>query len=309
LELKQVEPDFLGWEVKQYAVDDFERIESSKPITLMTPEPDGGFYNEHEVEAFVRKFGYADKNDKPDRLNFGGRHFVGTACAATGLTMHLRGYDAAAGRITDAAGCFALVSAAGEVAAAWSFGKVLEHWSHKHTKAVYVPSNLQKEPVRQYRYGHQVRLAQQTDALRLLKAMARGAVYYDPGIKLERASTAEPKSKKRSQFRVASRNIEHPTSNTEHRMKATPPHEPERRSPDRPVPDLVPQRADREIGAPSGSRAQGASVQLGKFFALPVFSRGEWISCGSCISRSTHPCPLGGERRRIESVFIRVIRG
>ncbi len=30
---------------------------------------------------------------------------------------------------------------------------------------------------------------------------------YDPGIKLEQASTAEPKSKKRSQFRVASRDI------------------------------------------------------------------------------------------------------
>ncbi|NJM54629.1 MAG: hypothetical protein HC841_00690 [Verrucomicrobiae bacterium] len=37
--------------------------------------------------------------------------------------------------------------------------------------------------------------------------VASGSVYYNPGIKLENASTAEPKSKKRSQFRVASRNI------------------------------------------------------------------------------------------------------
>ena len=28
----------LGWEVKQFAVEDYERIESAKPITLMTPE-------------------------------------------------------------------------------------------------------------------------------------------------------------------------------------------------------------------------------------------------------------------------------
>lgn len=201
------EPDFLGWEVKQYAVDDFERIESSKPITLMTPEPDGGFYSEQHVEAFIRKFGYADMNGKPDRLNFGGRHFVGATCAATGLTMQLRGYDVAAGIITDAKGCLALVSATDEIAAAWSFSKVLEHWSHKHTKAVYVPSNCQKEPARQYRYGHKVRLAQKTDALRLLKALANGTVYYDPGIKLEQASSAKPKNKKRSQFRVASKNI------------------------------------------------------------------------------------------------------
>jgi len=52
-----------------------------------------------------------------------------------------------------------------------------------------------------------VRLAQGTDSLRLLRAFAAGAVYYDPGIKLENASTDKPKHKKRSQFRVASRNI------------------------------------------------------------------------------------------------------
>jgi hypothetical protein len=52
-----------------------------------------------------------------------------------------------------------------------------------------------------------VRLAQKTDSLRLLRAFAAGAVYYDPGIKLENASSEKPKNKKRSQFRVASKNI------------------------------------------------------------------------------------------------------
>ena len=60
---------------------------------------------------------------------------------------------------------------------------------------------------RQYAYGHKVRLAQRTDSLRLLRAFAAGAVYYDPGIKLENASTEKPKNKKRSQFRVRSKNI------------------------------------------------------------------------------------------------------
>jgi len=85
-ELNRVKLDFLGWEVKQYAVEDFERIESAKPITMM-------------------------------------------------------------------------------------------------------------------------RLAQGTDSLRLLRAFASGVMYYDPGIKLENASTEKAKSKKRSQFRVASKNI------------------------------------------------------------------------------------------------------
>ncbi|MFO1512292.1 MAG: MvaI/BcnI family restriction endonuclease [Verrucomicrobiota bacterium] len=201
------EPDFLGWEVKQFAVEDFERIESAKPITMMTPEPDGGFYKDTDVEAFIRKFGYADKNDKPDRLNFGGRHVVGVRCPPTGLTMQLAGFDAAKGKITDANGEIALVSDAGEVAASWSFKKILEHWAHKHAKAVYVPSKRQTEPNWQYAYGHKVRLAQGTDSLRLLRAFAAGAMYYDPGIKLEQASTERAKAKKRSQFRVASRNI------------------------------------------------------------------------------------------------------
>jgi len=188
-------------------VEDFERIESAKPITMMTPEPDGGFYKEAEVEAFIRKFGYADKNDKPDRLNFGGRHFTGQRCDATGLTMQLVGFNSETGKITDANGSIALISDADEVAASWSFKKILEHWSRKHSKAVYVPSKRQTEPKWRYAYGNKVRLAQGTDSLRLFHSFAIGAMYYDPGIKLENASTDNASSKKRSQFRVASKNI------------------------------------------------------------------------------------------------------
>jgi hypothetical protein len=38
-------------------------------------------------------------------------------------------------------------------------------------------------------------------------AFTRKQMHYDPGIKLKRASTGKPKPKKRSQFRVASKNI------------------------------------------------------------------------------------------------------
>jgi len=200
------EPDFSGWEVKQYAVDDFEKIESSKPITLMTPEPSGGYYKDHGVEDFIRKFGYADKMGRQDRINCGGRHFVGQACAATKLTMELKGFDAINKKIIDADGEIELLNADGEIAASWSFKKILEHWSRKHMQAVYVPSKCRTEPERQYSYGHLVRLAQKTDSLKLLEAFAAGAVYYDPGIKLERASS-DPEVKRRSQFRVASKNI------------------------------------------------------------------------------------------------------
>ncbi|MDR3571440.1 MAG: MvaI/BcnI family restriction endonuclease [Candidatus Pacebacteria bacterium] len=59
-------------------------------------------------------------------------------------------------------------------------------------------------PQRQYRYGGAVRLADGTDFLKLLEAIALGSVYYDPGIKLENESSRNPKIKRRSQFRIKS---------------------------------------------------------------------------------------------------------
>ena len=200
------EPDFLGWEVKQHSVKSFKRPDSGSAITLMTPEPTGGFYKERGVEAFIRKFGYPDKNRKPDRLNFGGIHRVGKRQTSTGLTMQLSGYDSTKKKITNASGAIALVSDAGTVAASWAFSGLLAHWARKHMRAVYVPSMRRTEPQWQYAYGPQVRLAQRTDSLRLLAALASGVVYYDPGIKLENVS-GDAVSKRRSQFRVAPKAI------------------------------------------------------------------------------------------------------
>ena len=67
------EPDFLGWEIKQFNVTNFERL-SNSIITLMTPEPTNGIYVSEGVEAFVRKYGYIDKLGRQNRMNFGGIH-------------------------------------------------------------------------------------------------------------------------------------------------------------------------------------------------------------------------------------------
>jgi hypothetical protein len=200
----QAEPDYLGWEVKASQVDDFTRPPASKVLTLFTPEPTGGFYRSGGVEAFIRKFGYADKKGREDRLNFGGVFRAGARHDSTALTMTLRGFDAVKHEITDPAGSIALVSDAGEVAAEWSFPAMLEIWSRKHAQAVYVPAEVRTDPDRQYRYGQTVRLGEGTSFHRLMDAIAGGQVYYDPGIKLEAASTASPTTKRRSQFRIHS---------------------------------------------------------------------------------------------------------
>lgn len=202
------EPDFLGWEVKQHAVRDFARPASGNAITLMTPEPDGGYYVEAGVEAFIRRYGYPDHHGRPDRLNFGGVHRMDVANETSGMIMHVVGYDRIAGRISQASGQVILTTArGGEVAASWSLSSLLAHWARKHARAAYVPSMKRRTHVLQYAYGHIVRLAAGTDPLGFVDAMLDGVVYYDPGIKLEQASTS-PRIKRRSQFRVASKNIE-----------------------------------------------------------------------------------------------------
>jgi hypothetical protein len=200
------EPDFLGWEVKQHKAPGFKKVYGSARITLMTPEPDGGFYHHEGVERFVRRFGYPDKSGRPDRLNFGGIHLAGQECKATKLGMRMRGFDPS-GKIADVTGAVELVDSFGDVAASWSFGKFLEHWSKKHSKAVYVPCQRDTSGDRCYRYGNLVRLAVGTNPLLLLKAISEGVVYYDPGIKVMDASSADPDSKARSQFRVSLKNI------------------------------------------------------------------------------------------------------
>lgn len=200
------EPDFMGWEVKQFGVSNFERLGSST-ITLMTPEPTHGIYKEEGVETFIHRFGYPDKKGKPDRLNFGGVHKFGERQRLTGLTLQLPGFDVDSGKIRDSSGSISLVSDNGVVAASWSFASLLKHWRRKHALACYVPSQNQREPNRKYRYGEKVILGTGTRFDLYLQEMSKGNIYYDPGIKMENVSSAKPNIKRRSQFRISSKNL------------------------------------------------------------------------------------------------------
>lgn len=192
------EPDFHGWEVKQH---------SGSVLTLMTPEPTGGFYVEQGVESFVRTFGYMDQRGREDRMNFGGTHFCNQRHQNTGLTLNLNGYDRDSGKITNADGGIALTADDGTLAAFWAFSGILQHWNRKHNNAVYIASEHRTDPENQYRYGNIVKLGEGTDPLYLLKAIELEKVYYDPGIKLEGINDARPRTKRRSQFRVKVRDL------------------------------------------------------------------------------------------------------
>lgn len=199
------EPDFNGWEVKAHTVASFER-DGTGAVTLMTPEPNGGAYSTLEPVEFLRQFGYVDKRGREDRMNFGGIHRVGARCAATGLTMQMHGYDATSGKILRSDGVLALVTDRGDIAASWTFAGMLAHWTRKHARAVFVPAMKSKTLGASYRYSDRIMLAEGTDYALALRALANGTIYYDPGIKVEALSVA-PRVKKRSQFRVARRNL------------------------------------------------------------------------------------------------------
>lgn len=200
-------PDFLGWEVKQYSVNNFIKFSPKSYVTLMTPEPDGGLYKTDGVPAFLDKYGYPDKKGRPNRINFGGAYNIKKEFHAdTGLKLILDGYDTEKLYISDTNGCIALVDKQDNLAASWSFNSILRHWTNKHSKAVFVPSIKRVSPL-EYAFGNKIELCQQTDALLFLHALSDGTVNYDPAIKMVRSQNSKENVKRRSQFRIAHKHL------------------------------------------------------------------------------------------------------
>lgn len=196
------DPDFMGWEIKQFSVTNFERLNSAV-ITLMTPEPTDGIYKTRGVDYFIRTYGYPDKMGRPDRLNFGGIHKVGKVHPTTQLEMKIFGFDFKTEKIRNTNGKIALIDRKENETASWSFSSMLLHWNRKHNNACYVPSQSITAGNRKYKYGNRIILGVGTDFQLFLSQMAQGNIYYDPGIKLENIST-NPSIKRRSQFRIKS---------------------------------------------------------------------------------------------------------
>jgi len=200
------DPDYKGWEVKQYNVTNFQS-KAAKALTLMTPEPDGGYYVESGVKPFMHKFGYLDSK-KEHRINFNGRHDALAPNKKTQLRLVVEGFDAEKRIMIDPFGYIGLIDRNENIAASWSFSKLLEHWKKKHSRAVYVQSiNQAVDSTKQYHYGKTVSLYEGCNINTLLNSIAMGVIYYDPGIKLENINTDKPKSKRRSQFRVKSTDL------------------------------------------------------------------------------------------------------
>lgn len=188
-------PDFQGWELKAFSTD---------RITLMTPEPDAGFYGEQGVEAFLRKYG---RQLEGDVIYFTGTHKVGLPSKTSGQTLSLSGFDEKTNKVTDVNGGIQLLAADGELSAEWSFAGLIEHWGRKHAAAAYIPYKKSDETPPQYQFNSPVLLGEGTEFTLFLNALNSGLVIYDPAPKLIDASTAKSKTKARSQFRMHVRDL------------------------------------------------------------------------------------------------------
>ena len=188
-------PDFMGWELKAY---------SGSRITLMTPEPDAGYYGANGVEAFLRKYG---RNLPNDVIYFTGSHKVGVPAKSSGHTLVVVGFDEKSKKIVDVNGGIRLLDEIGEISAEWTYSGLVEQWARKHAAAAYVPYEKSLSVPADYRYKTPVFLGEGTEFEMFLKALADGKIIYDPAPKLERASMKNSKTKARSQFRMGVKDL------------------------------------------------------------------------------------------------------
>lgn len=183
----RAEPDYLGWEIKAIGSD---------RVTLMTPEPDGGFYGVNGAKPFLLKYG----RPRGDDIYFTGTHKVGVL-NASGHTLQLQGFDAVKQKIEDVNGGVVLMMA-DVVTASWSYAALLEHWGRKHAQAAYVNYGKVEGQEPRYSFAGPVMLGTGTDFGMFLSALASGLVVYDPAPKIADAHGPRPVTKARSQFRI-----------------------------------------------------------------------------------------------------------
>jgi hypothetical protein len=182
-------PDFMDWELKAH---------SSGPVTLMTPEPDSGSYRQ-DILAFMDSYATSTSESKK---NFASRHNINIFNKKSGLTLRFEGYDKSSGQISDPDGGLMLRDSAGNLAAGWSFSKMIEIWKRKHANTCFV-SYKRHPDINAYSYGPNILLATGTDLASYLNALANSIIYYDPGTNIKyvkKRQTWVPK--KRNQFRV-----------------------------------------------------------------------------------------------------------
>ena len=189
-------PDRHGFEIKSFG---------GSRISLMTPTPDGGFQGQHSFREFMERWGRPGEKDDGSR-RFTGLHRCGHVNPKSGLGMRVTGYDEGTDSFADAAEVAVELFHAdtGEIVASWSLEKLANCWNVKHANALYITFDMRDGAAgTEYRYGDRWLVGKGTDIWRLLRAIHRGLVFYDPADTIY----ANGKPKVRSQWRINSKDL------------------------------------------------------------------------------------------------------
>lgn len=197
-------PDFRGWELKAHTIKRFEKPVISTPISLFTPEPDGGYYVDAGFHNFMKRYGYPDEKGRQGRTNYVATHRVGVPATRNNVTLELEGFDSRSNSIQDLSGKAILIAPDGCEIASWSFPHLLNSWNKKHRQAVYIPAIAKTERTkRSYWYHSIVRLGEGTNFKKFLIALADGSIFIEPGHKMVEKN-GQVTSHKRTQWRIKS---------------------------------------------------------------------------------------------------------
>lgn len=185
------EPDAYGHEMKAF---------SGGRVSLCTPTADLGFEGINGFRPFMNKYGVPGKDG--NSVRYTGVHKCGQATKRN-FVLDLHNVDGDGFPTAKPEDIVLTITdrASGDVISGWSFQKLLESWTTKHAFACYVPAKQTKVSDGSYvvRFSPMVYMCRGTDVFKLLAAIKRRIVYFDPGHSIYN-STSEVKV--RPQFRI-----------------------------------------------------------------------------------------------------------
>lgn len=198
-------PDFDVWELKAIKQSSLEKRNNHK-ITLFTPQPDIGWITSTSQADFILRYGHVSKEDSDGNpieyyLTSSDIKYDSEEKDSAKLIIKIIGFTNA--KNFDPNGKIALIdSKTGELAAGWSFLKILEHWQRKHNRVAYVPYVYESvEGQKLVEFGPLITLGMSTSFGLFLQAFNDRKIIFDPGDKLSFIDN-KWKPKSRSQFRI-----------------------------------------------------------------------------------------------------------
>tara|TARA_Y100000590_G_scaffold51404_1_gene54022 strand:- start:2913 stop:4361 length:1449 start_codon:yes stop_codon:yes gene_type:complete len=192
-------PDKYGFEIKSFS-------RSSGKISIMTPVPDIGEEGMLSFRDFMNEYGWPAPKKRGSQV-FNGVHRYHEIQKTTNLRLDVPGYDPLdTDKNFDPSGVvIGLFDGEYKLISGWTLQKILDGWRKKHTFACYV--EYQKRPYQgpggghdyEYLFTGKIVFGLGTSILHLLKAIAGGMVYYDPGHEIYQSG----KAKQRPQWRMS----------------------------------------------------------------------------------------------------------